>query len=199
MKQCFRLMGMPDKVLAFDELPDHLLAGLDMTKADGFPRHWKEWLGKSKRTMRIPPERNPLTGEVRTYKPIEEEDYFFYLIDWNIRSQEDRWKEITAYVKANAPSDMRISEKLEDMAVPLAKDKMEAVSLEPEQTPVIPLNKSVVVSDTPKETKGPETSVKNNILKCEEKGCTSEFDKPRGLRMHNMKKHPKPISEPIPA
>lgn len=179
-------MGVPDKVLAFDELPEQFLVGLDMTKADGFPRHWKEWMGKSKRTMRIPPEKNPLTGEVITYKPIEEEDYFFYLIDWNIRSQEDRWKEITAYVKANAPSDMRLPEKLEDIAVALAKDKLEAVSLEPEDVLVISLLKI---------TK-PLVSIeeKDKIFKCAEPDCSREFEGSYGknaLRLHILKKHQK--------
>jgi hypothetical protein len=185
--QVFRLMGMPDKVIAFDSLPDRLLVGLDMTKAEGFPRHWKEWMGKQKRIMRIPPERNPLNGEVRTFKPIEEEDYFFYLVDWNIRSQEDRWKEISDYVRLNAPQDMRIPEKLQDMAKPLAKDKLEAVALEPEEVPVIPLPKAESADAPQNETITGSAEV--FAVKCDE--CVAEFKSKQAVRMHKMKKHPK--------
>ena len=178
---------MPDKVLAFDELPDKFLVGLDMIKAEGFPRHWKDWMGKSKKIMRIPPDKNPLTGEVRTYKPIEEEDYFFYTVDWNIRAQEDRWKEITDYVRLNAPEDLRLPEDLIDLAKPLAQDKLAAIDLEPEDVVIISLKKAADLKDK-KEIKS------EKIFKCEEPGCTAEFEGSYGknsLRMHTSKKHKK--------
>ena len=191
MKQVFRLMGMPDRVLAFDELPARLLVGLEMTRADGFPRHWKEWMGKTKRTIRVQQEKNPLTGQMTTYKPIEEEDCFFYLIDWNIRIQEDRWEEIKKYVKTHAPVDMRLPDKLEDLAVPLAKDKLEAVSLEPEDMPVIPLSPDISLVKPSGEPVEKTSEIK--MYKCEEKDCGREFDDKRGIRMHRMKKHPEPV------
>lgn len=196
--QVFRLMGMPDKVLAFEELPERFLAGLDMTRADGFPRHWKEWMGKRKRITRIPPERNPLTGEVRTYQPIVEEDHFFYLVDWNIRVQEDRWKEITDYVRLHAPQDMRIPEKLDDMAKPLAKDKLESVSLEPEEVVVIQIPKEAapLVGSNGIELKS-EVVPSGAMYPCEEsKDCNAEFPSKPALRMHIMRKHPK-VSTPV--
>lgn len=194
--QVFRLMGMPDKVLAFDSLPDRLLVGLDMTKADGFPRHWKEWMGKTKRVTRIPPERNPMTGEVRTYKPIEEEDYYFYLVDWHIRVQEERWDEIKEFVRKYAPQDERLPDKLEDLAKPLAKDKLEAVSLEPEEVNIIKIplqhqERVVAASDG--------DAVKPQVIKtepdakivCPEEGCGKEFGSKQAIRLHTLKKHSK--------
>lgn len=200
--QVFRLMGMPDKVLAFNDLPDRLLVGLDMTKADGFPRHWKEWMGKRKRVTRIIPETNLLTGEVRTYAPIEEEDYFFYLVDWHVRVQEDRWNEIKEFTKKYAPQDMRLPDKLEDLAKPLAKDKLEAVSLDPEDVVVIPIleefqeKKPALLAPSGKEV-SKVVEPKKEPMVCPEPGCGKEFKNKQGIFIHNLKKHGKKQAVPV--
>lgn len=184
----FRLMAMPDKVIAFDSLPERLLLGFEMSRADGFPRHWKEWLGKRKKVTMIPPEKDFLTGQVRRFDPIVEENFFFYLVDWTINSDEEKWKEICDYVRQHVSKDVRLKEKIEDMALPLAANKTDGVTLEPEDVPVIPL---------PKEEPGLinlNAGEPIQIIKCTEEGCKAEFEgkyAKNALRMHRMKKHEK--------
>lgn len=184
--QCFRLMGMPDKVIAFDELPEKLLQGFEMITADGFPRHWKEWLGKKKRTIKIPPEKDLLTGQVRYYDPILEEDSYFYVVDWNLNPVVEKWKEVCDYVRQNIPKDVRLMDKLEDMALPLAANKMDGVTLEPEDVVVIPLPKAIAPIITAAEK---QAAAPTDIYSCEEKDCNKAFDSKQGLRFHKTKKH----------
>lgn len=179
--QVFRIMGMPDKIIAFDELPERLLEGFELNKADGFPRHWKEFLGKKKRKIPIPPEKDFLTGQVRRFDPIIEEDYYFYLVDMLVNPVIERWKDVCEYVKQNVKDDFRLKEKIEDMAVPLASNKTDGVTLEPEDVVIIPLKKELekLIIEKKAEPVG---------VKCSQ--CDKEFDDKRGLRMHTMKKHP---------
>ncbi len=137
--QVFRLMGGPDKVIAFDELPERLTQGFELCKADGFPRHWKEWLGKKENVIKIPPEMDVFTKQVRTFTPIIEKDHYFYLVDWNLRPVVERWDAICDFVKRVVPKDFRLTENLEEMAIPLASNKSDGVSIEPEQVVVIPI------------------------------------------------------------
>lgn len=180
--QVFRLMGMPDKVIAFDELPEDLVKGFEMIKADGFPKYWKKWLGEREVITRIAPELNPVTGQRRTFEPIVEKDSYFYLVDWNLKPVVEKWKELESYVRAKVPSDFRLTDKLEDMAKPLAADKVAGISLEPDDVVVIPIPKEARLA-----------SIKNETVmyKCEEPGCDREFDHKNGVRLHTMKKHPK--------
>jgi len=191
--QVFRLMAMPDRVIAFDELPQRLLHGFEMCRADGFPRHWKEWMGKTKKVTQIPPEKDLLTGQVRRFDPIVEEDAFFYLVDWTINSNEEKWKEICDYVRQNVSKDVRLQEKLEDMALPLAANKTDSVTLEPEDVVVIPLPKEAapLLDASGNE---PKKSAPLMVEKCPEEGCTAEFEGKyarNALRMHKERKHKK--------
>lgn len=182
--QCFRFMDLPDRVIAFDELPEDLVKGFEMVPANGFPRHWKEWLGKKKRVTVIPAEKDPFTGQMRRSEPSIEEDYYFYLVDDSIGSDVDRWKDVCDYVKRNAPENFRLKEKIEDMAKPLAPNKTDSVMLEPEEVIVIPLAKA-------EEAKKAEEKAKN-VVKCDE--CDSTFEgqwAANALRMHKNKKHKK--------
>ena len=181
----FRLMAMPDKVIAFKNLPESMVNGFEMCRADGFPKYWKEWMGKRKRNINIPPEKDLLTGQVRYFKPIEEEDSFFYLVDWNLEPVVEKWKELVDYVRHHVSKETRLAEKLEDMAVPLAQNKTDGMTLEPEDIPVIEIIQSEnekVVENTEKE-----------VYSCKEEGCGSYFDKKSGLRMHTMKRHKKEL------
>lgn len=189
--QVFRLMGMPDKIIAFDELPESLTKGFELCRADGFPRHWKEWMGKMKRITQIPPEKDLLTGQVRRFDPIVEEDSFFFLVDWTINSNEEKWKEISSYVRQNVSKDFRLADKLEEMALALADNKNDGVMLEPEQVVIIPL---------PKGEQAAAPSSKNepvDVTKCPEEGCKAEFEgkyAKNALRMHTQKKHKKEVA-----
>lgn len=205
MRQCFRIMDMPDRVIAFDELPARLLEGFELCRADGFPRHWKEWLGKTKKITKIPPEKDFYTGQMRKFDPIIEEDYFFYLVDWTLNPVIEKWAEVCDFVRQHVDKDVRLKEKIEDMALYLAANKTDGVTLEPEDVPVIPIpiqyqekNGSVISSGDPLiKKKEPKPS---EFLKCGEEGCLYEAEgvyAKQSIRMHKMKKHPKPV--PIPA
>ena len=183
--QVFRLMGMPDKVIAFDELPEDLVKGFEMIKADGFPKYWKKWLGEKEITTKVPSELNPVTGQRRTFDPIVEKDSYFYLVDWNVKPVVEKWKEVESYVRDRVPSDFRLKDKLEDMALPLAPDKISGITLEPDDVVVIPIPKEVASADIAKKNE------EKLAFRCEEKGCDREFDVRQGLRMHMMKKHRK--------
>lgn len=172
-------MGMPDKMIAFDELPEDLLTGLDMVDESKLPRHWKDFIGKRKKYIRIAPDRDPMTGQMRTYTPLVIEAPYSYVIDWEINSNKERWSEISAYVQRNAPKDFRLKDKLEDMASPMAADSHSELTLEPEFVPVIPLPKNVVVE--------PEVKVSIETFKCET--CSKEFDKRQALNMHKTRVH----------
>lgn len=201
MRQVFRLMGGPDKVIAFDELPERLLEGFEFVNADGFPRHWKEWMGKRTRLIKIPPEKDFLTGQVRKFDPIIEEDHFFYSVDWNLRPVCERWDAICDFAKRVVPKEFRLKENIGAMALPLAANTSDGVSLEPEDVVVIPIPLEYQEKSDKIET---DSSIKNvprgnggnapQIVKCQEAGCTSEFEGKHArnaVRMHAMKKHPK--------
>lgn len=194
--QVFRLMGMPDAVIAFDELPEALVQGFEMIPADGFPRHWKEWMGKKVKRIQIPPEKDLLTGQVRRFDPIVEENHFFYVVDWMINPVVEKWQAVCDYVKQNVSSDFRLKDNIVEMALPLAPDKISPISLEPEDVVVIPFpkvdQKATLILPSTVEPK--KTSVENKIAKCTEEGCIAEYEgayAKNALRMHSSKKHPK--------
>lgn len=140
--QVLRLMGMPDRVIAFDSLPEDLVQGLEMRAAAGTAfRPWRDWMGKKKRVTKISPERDPFTNQIRVFEPIVEEDYYFYIVDETLNHDMEKWEAISDYVRRNAPKDFRLKDRIEDMALPLAPDVRSDVTLEPEQVVVIPLPK----------------------------------------------------------
>lgn len=212
MRQCFRIMGMPDKVLAFDALPERLLKGFELCPADGFPRHWKEWLGKIKKETKIPPEKDFLTGQVRYYNPIVEEDSYFYLVDITLGPVMERWKEIGDFVRRTVSKEIRLTEKLEDMAKPLANNKTDGVTLEPEDVTIIPIpleyqeksDKLTIIGSTAgKEQNVPratiETEKAESLIHCDEEGCDFTAKGAYGkasLRMHK-KKHAKKVATEV--
>lgn len=204
MKQVFRIMGMPDTVIAFDELPERLLEGFELCKADAFPRHWKEWVGKLKKITKIPPEKDVFTGQVRRFDPIVEEDAYFYLVDRTLNPVMDKWKDIQDFVRRVVPKDFRLAENLDSMALPLAPNKTDGVTLDPEEVVVIPIplefqeKKAKLVMSTgteiQKEPENVPVVIDKNYLKCEE--CGKEFKgsyAKNGYRMH-QKKHKKIVA-----
>lgn len=189
----FRLMDMPDRVIAFENLPESMVTGFEMCRADGFPRHWKEWLGKRERKILVPSERDQFTGGIRKFDPIVENDFFFYLVDYTLRPIEEKWKDVCAYVKQNVSPEIRLKEVIDDMAIPLASNKTDGVSIEPEDVPVIKLRPEVAALVDAGEI---EVKAEPDVLyKCTEEGCVSEYPKKQGLKMHIMKKHPKKKAE----
>lgn len=184
--QCFRLMGLPDKVIAFDELPERLVQPFELITADGFPRHWKHWLGKKKRIIRVPNEKDPWTGQVRSFQPIIEEDHYFYLVDSMRQPSMDAWVEIQNYVKSHVDKDVRLKDNLADMAVPLAPNKTDGVMLEPEDVPVIPLPKEKNIEEG---NENPPMDQSSAQFKCDFKDCGKEFKNDFGLTVHMRRMH----------
>lgn len=113
--QVFRLIqpGVVDKVIAFDELPNDLIAGINKKEPIGLPRHWREFA----------PE--------------------FYLLDYiGTNNDKEKWAKIVAFVRQNVDTSFRIMDKLEDMAKPMAPNSKDAMELEPEDVTIIPLPKA---------------------------------------------------------
>lgn len=183
MKQVFRLMDMPDRVIAFDELPQDLLEGLEMCDCSKLPRQWREFIGIREKFTRIPPDRDPLTGQVRTYPPIVQKAPYAFLIDQEVNHDKERWQEIESYVRRNAPKDFRLLDKLRDMAKPMGRDAQSELELEPEEVILIPLPKVEAAKDPEAAT----VQLAPEMFKCED--CPKEFDSKSGVRLHRLKKH----------
>lgn len=187
---------MPDKIIAFDELPARLLQGFELCKADGFPRHWKEWMGKFDKVIKVPPEKDPLTGNLRRFEPIVESDFYFYLVDWTIKPVVEKWQEVCDFVRQHVPKDFRITEKIEDMAKPLASNKTDGVTLEPEDVVIIPIPIEVQ-EKTPLVVSSTGGAIKKDVPSepaADEFACSmceKKFDTKAGRRLHIMKKHSK--------
>lgn len=189
MKQVFRLMGMPDKVIAFDELPEDLVKGLELLDCSALPRYWREFIGMREQRIKIKPELDPITRQMITFPELIEKAPYAYLIDWEINKDKEIWGQIQNYVKRNAPKDFRLMEKLEDMAKPMAADAHSELSLEPEDVVVIPLNK---VEEAKDETVATTVVAPKEMFKCPD--CEKEFDSKQGVRMHKMKRHKEAVA-----
>ena len=202
--QVFRLMGMPDKMIAFNELPPELLVDVDMSDESRMPRHWREFIGMMEKQIRIPPDKDPLTGTVRQYQPIVQKAPFTFVIDREVNKDKERWQEIESYVRRTAPKDFRLLDKLEDMALPMAADAHTELTLEPEEVKIIPLSTNLPTQDPLVATvsvealpavTGATTSTapvtpqagSQSDLFCVE--CQRDFSSKPALRMHRMKKH----------
>ena len=193
MLQVFRLMDRPDRVIAFENLPDRLLDGIEMVQADGFPRHWKEWMGKSEKKTKIPPERDPISGQVRTFPAITESNYYFYIVDGMIQPIVEKWKAICDYVAENKQDGIVLRDNIADMAMPLANDQLSPLTLEPEEVRVIKLKAEGKI-EGPVKIEGVNNEA---VVKCEEADCKFEAVGPyakNAVRMHKNKKHPKPVA-----
>lgn len=123
--QVFRLVnpGFVDRVIAFDSLPESLLTTVRRAPAAGFPRHWRDFLGV---------DRNDQTTEP------------FYTLDYITRNADkEKWSEIVSYVKRTVDPTVRLLDKVEAMAAPLAESSHSDLTLEPEQVPIIPVSTKV--------------------------------------------------------
>jgi hypothetical protein len=136
--------GRVDKVMAFDELPKDLLEGVRTYAPHGFPRHWKQWLKDVGSKTKI-------KYEVDGKKMEREEECFFGIEYVTINKDKERWQEIVGYVRRNCDPSIRLLDKFEDMAKPLAPDSMQPLSLEPEEVPIISIKKALVLDEDKKE------------------------------------------------
>lgn len=119
--QVFRLVdpGRVDRVIAFDKLPEDILHGVRRGPAHGFARHWHKFLGSDPKDKNARP---------------------FYILDFKMLNADiEKWQEISQYVRRSTEREVRLLDKLEDMAKPFAPDAYSPVDLEPEDIVVIPL------------------------------------------------------------
>lgn len=147
--QCFKLVngGFIDKVIVFDELPERLTKNVRTKEAAGFPRTWAKWLGSigSLRTV-FKTETSVDLARNWTFKhtPIGKEPCFFVLDYTDINADRERWREICDYLRMNVGPEVRLKEKVEDMALALAASPTMPLSVEPEDIPVIPVPPEVI-------------------------------------------------------
>lgn len=141
----FRLIdgGQVDKIIAFDELPKSMLKGIKTKAFDGFPSFWKRW-AKENSSIRVVSRLDSETG-VRS----EVEEPCTFMLDYKTTNEDkEKWQEITNYVRRAVDLSVRLMDKIEDMAVKLAKDPYSELSIEPENVPIIPIPaKAKVVVD----------------------------------------------------
>lgn len=192
MKQVLRLIGMPDKMIGFDELPEDLLKDLDMQDEKALPRYWREWIGTRERTIHIKPYVDPMTRQLIKCAPLIESGPYVWTVDWEINAQKDAWSAICAYVRQNVKDGFRLLDRLEDMAKPLAPNVSEQITLEPEDIIIIPIKKAVVDEPDPTASTVRVATASEAGFKCEE--CGKEFSSKQGVVLHRTKKHAEKVT-----
>jgi len=147
--QCFKLVnaGFVDRLIVFDELPERFTKGVKTREAAGFPRSWAKWL-ISIGSMRTVFKTDTTVDLARnyTYKhtPIGSEPCFFVLDYTDLNDDKQRWREICEYLRLHVGPEVRLKEKVEDMAMPLAAGSTQPLSVEPEDIPVIPVPRETI-------------------------------------------------------
>lgn len=122
--QVFKLVknGEPDRVIAFDELPESMIRTVRRGPIAGWPRHWREFMGVKRDDQYAMP---------------------FYILDYiTMNADKEKWQEITSYVKRNIDPSVRLLDKVEAMAVRVAPDSYSDLTVEPEDVPVLKLPKA---------------------------------------------------------
>lgn len=142
--QAFKLVnaGFVDKVIVFDELPKYLLNGIKTRACDGFPRSWARWLGEigsTRKTYSTSTEKRGPGDYKFTHKEIGNEPCFYVLEYQDLNSDKEAWRLISEHVKMQCGPEVRLREKIEDMARPLAPNSTSPLDVEPEDVPVIPV------------------------------------------------------------
>lgn len=140
--QAFKLVnaGFVDKVVIFDTLPNHLISGVRTRSVDGFPRSWARFLGEIGSTRIVNQtttvKRGPGDYEF-THTPVGKEACFYVLDYMDINADKEYWRSISEYLRMNCGPEIRLKEKVEDMALSLAPNASAALAVEPEDIPVI--------------------------------------------------------------
>lgn len=153
--QAFKLVnaGFVDKVIIFDVLPERLIKGIRTRSVDGFPRSWAKFLadiGSTRKVFQTSTEKRGPGDYVYTHNEIGKEPCFFVLDYTDINADKEFWRAIGEYLRMNCGPEVRLKEKIEDMALALAPNSTSALSVEPEDLPVISILNEIVV--VPKET-----------------------------------------------
>lgn len=140
--QCFKLVnaGFVDKVIVFDELPERLLKNVKTRSCEGFPRSWARWLGETgsvRDVMKTETSVDLARNWTFKHTPIGKEPCFFVLEYMDTNTDKEAWRNISDYLKANCGPDVRLTEKITDMALSLASSPTQPLSVEPEDIPVV--------------------------------------------------------------
>lgn len=156
MSQCIKLVngGFVDKVIVFDSLPERLYKNIKTRAADGFPRAWAKWLaeiGSTRQVFKTETSVDLARNWKFTHTPIGEEPCFFVLEYQDINSDKEAWRNICEFVRMSVGPEVRLREKIDDMAVALASNPTLSLELETEQVPVIPLPKEEAVEPSHRE------------------------------------------------
>ena len=140
--QLFRLVkgGAVDKMIMFDTLPDWLMKGVRAKNCEGLPRSWARWILEKgsvqdvfdTTTQKLGPGDYKFTHTKKGDEPCT------FLLDYTmINTDIEKWKEIERYVRRVVNVKTRLMDRLEDMALPMARDSHSELSIEPEDIPVI--------------------------------------------------------------
>lgn len=142
--QCFKLVsgGFVDRVIVFDSLPERLMKGIRTREVAGFPRAWAKWLGSIGSTRTV--FQTETTVDMGrnwkfTHTPVGKEPCFFVLDYADLNADREKWREICEYLRLHVGPEVRMTEKIEEMAKYLAPNATSPLSVEPEDIPVIPV------------------------------------------------------------
>jgi hypothetical protein len=140
--QVFKLVrgGFVDNLIAFDSLPERLLKGIRTRDMAGLPRYWANWL-KEKGSVRPVFKTQTEVLENRnlkvTHTPNGEEPCFWILEFQDLNQDKEKWSEISSYVRQAVDTTVRLKDRIEDMAKPMAPDSKAPMDIEPDDIPVI--------------------------------------------------------------
>lgn len=142
--QAFKLVngGFVDRVIVFDSLPERLIKNVQTRAADGFPKSWARWLteiGSMRTVFKTETTVDLARNWKYTHTPIGKEPCFFVLQYTDINADKETWRNICDYVRQNAGPEVRLKEKMQDMAIALAGDSTKPLEIETDDVPVISL------------------------------------------------------------
>lgn len=162
--QAFKLVngGYVDRVIVFDSLPERLYKNVRTRACEGFPRSWAKWLseiGSLRPVIRTETTVDLARNWTFKHTPIGMEPCFFVLDYTDINADKESWRNICDYLKANCGPEVRLKEKVHDMALPLAGDCYKPLEVEPEDIPVIPLPKEVIAEPSYQELVKPGETI----------------------------------------
>lgn len=164
MSQCFKLVngGFVDRVIVFDELPERFTKNVRTREAAGFPRAWAKWLasiGSMRSVMKTETSVDLARNYTFKHTPIGLEPCFFILDYTDVNADKERWREICEYLRMNVGPEVRLKEKVEEMALALAANSTQPLSVEPEDVPVIPIPHEVAEERILEPLVGPQETI----------------------------------------
>lgn len=184
--QVVRLMkgGHVDRIIAFDSLPKRFFDTAEKVNVDlyRFPKHWSK------------------------FGVQEDGKAYHYVFDYvMINKDKETWAEITGFVRRSAThvvkhggEEKHIADKLEDMAVPMASNSKEAMSIDVDDIPVIVIPEHLQEKPAPIVVVGASAPIKPKADAVAEAPitcipCAKEFKNKKAFHMHNVGKHRKEL------